>query len=75
VAYALGGYIVIRGECDTGSVREIFHLIQFFVDHEVRRLRTVEPAQVLCVACEMFVPDNLAIASLGPRQEDLLALL
>jgi predicted Zn-dependent peptidase len=47
----------------------------FFVDLETRRYDGVQPDHIVRLAREIFVPDNLAIACIGPGEEKLLELL
>lgn len=47
----------------------------FFVDLEIHRVEAVRADDVVRMAREIFVLDNLAIVGLGPREEDLLQLI
>lgn len=47
----------------------------FFVDLETHRVEAVQVDDLVRVACDIFVPDNLAMVGLGPKEEDLLRLI
>ena len=47
----------------------------FFVDLEMCRIEAVRVDDVVRMAREIFVPDNLAMVGLGPKEEDLLRLI
>ncbi len=47
----------------------------FFVDIETRRIEAVRSADIVRLAREIFLPQNVAIVGLGPKQEELMRLI
>ncbi|MEW6229743.1 MAG: insulinase family protein, partial [Bacillota bacterium] len=48
---------------------------EFFVDLETRRVEAVQTEDIVRVARDILVPDNLAVVALGPKEENLLQLV